>query len=340
MSESSAPVAIITGGTGFVGSHLVEYALGQGARVIVLVRRSPDVRDYPNLRHLAGQPQLELRTLDLAALSGSTNPALNDLLRQTQPDLIFHMAARSHIAPAWSDPAATLTANIMGTLALFEAVHTADLVPHTRILNPGSSDEYGYLRPEDIPVRETTPLRPGNPYAVSKVAQEMLGYQYAAARGLHIVNTRAFNAIGARQSAELAAGAFARQIVQAEQGIVPPVVRVGNLEARRDYCDVRDIARAYWLAVTSAAIQPGQPYNICSGTDRRIADLLAQMVAQSRARLSVELDPARMRPADVPVSRGDPRLFQQATGWQAEIPLEQSIAALLDWWRENLAVVG
>jgi GDP-4-dehydro-6-deoxy-D-mannose reductase len=229
------------------------------------------------------------------------------------------------------------------TLNLFEAARVAGLAGQVRILNAGSSDQYGFLQPGDIPVRETTPFRPGNPYAVSKIAQEMLGYQYYRSYNLHIVSTRAFNHVGPRQSAELALGAFARQIALAEVGRIEPVVQVGNLEARRDFTDVRDIVRGYWLALFPEiagypGCQPGEAYNICSGRDLSMQEMLDRLLALAKIRLEVQPDLTRMRPSDVPNVRGDYSKFQQATGWEPTIPLEQSLADLLDSWR-NIALL-
>ncbi len=332
------PRVLITGISGFVGHHLTKFLLTITADRAPLeihgIYNSDDRAETTDLREFPG---VRLHRLNLEDTVG-----LTALLENLRPDYIYHLAARSFVGPAISNPALTLTTNINLSLSLFEAVRATGLAAQTRILNAGSSDSYGFLRPEDIPVRETTAFRPGNPYAVSKIAQEMLGYQYFRSYGLQIVNTRAFNHVGPRQSAELAIGAFARQIALAEVGQIEPIVRVGNLEARRDFTDVRDIVRGYWLALARdiagyPGCEPGEAYNICSGRDLSISEMLNRLLALARCPLQIQPDPTRMRPSDVPSVRGDFSKFQQATGWQPTIPLEQSLVDLLDSWREIVA---
>ena len=324
---------LITGLAGFVGSHLTEHLLND-------LPDPPTVHGIvqpghqPDSAFIERYPQIGLHRLELEDRAG-----LTALLKTLEPDFIFHLAARSFIGPSITNPGLTLNTNINISLNLFEAVRASNLTNRTRILNVGSSDQYGFLQPADLPVRETTAFRPGNPYAVSKIAQEMLGYQYFRSYGLHIVNTRAFNHLGPRQSAELAAGAFARQIAQAEAGQIEPLIRVGNLDARRDYLDVRDVVRGYWLALQPAGESgpgclPGEAYNLCSGIDRSIREILEGLLRLARCELQIQTDPARLRPSDLPIVRGDYTKFHHATGWQPLIPLEQSLRDLLDWWRE------
>lgn len=324
-------VALITGISGFAGSHLAEY----------LLANVPDLQLHgitqsgglQNLSQIANHPNLKLHKLDLEDSTAAVN-----LLAEIQPDYIFHLAARSQPGLSVKTPALFINTNINVALNLFSAVQQSGLAEKCRILNIGSGDQYGFLTPQDIPVQETTPFRPGNPYAVSKIAQEMLGYQQFRSYGLQIINLRVFNHLGPRLSAELAAGTFARQIALAEVGQSAPVIRVGNLEAYRDFTDVRDIVRAYWLAVATSepGCVVGEAYNLCSGQAYKIAMLLDKLVSLASLPVKVELDPTRLRPSDVPLIRGNFSKFEAATGWQPQIPLEKSLADLLNFWRAKV----
>ena len=198
----------------------------------------------------------------------------------------------------------------------------------------GSSDEYGLVRPEELPIAETQPFRPTSPYGVSKISQEMLGYQYFLARGLAVVRVRPFNHFGPRQRDAFVASAFARQVAEAEAGLLPPVLRVGNLSARRDFTDVRDVVRAYWLALTKG--EAGEVYNVGSGRGLPVQALLGTLLEMSGVPLRVEPDPARLRPADVPAIYADVGKLAARTGWSAEIPLERTLRDTLDDWRERI----
>ncbi len=327
---------LITGISGFVGQHLTDYLLANFSDCLVIHGIS-NATGSPESSKLATHPNLTFHRLNLEDTAG-----LTDLLEEIRPDYIFHLAARSFVGLAITDPGLTLNTNINITLSLFEAARVAGLAGQTRILNIGSSDQYGFLQPQDVPVGETTAFRPGNPYAVSKIAQEMLGYQYFRSYNLEIINTRTFNHVGPGQSAELAIGAFARQIAQAEAGLSEPIVRVGNLAARRDFTDVRDIVRAYWLAISPEQVVgysgclPGEVYNICSGQDYSIGEMLERLIGLAHCPFQVQTDPARMRPSDIPILRGDYSKFHHATGWQPCIPIEQSLTDLLNYWRETV----
>ncbi len=335
MSQAADPgvqnssTVLITGLTGWVGTYLADFLHQNFSTSLQLhgITLSNKSVEFPGLT---------IHHLDLA-----DTPNLTNLLEELRPSFIFHLAARSFVGSAISNPGLTLNTNLNISLSLFEAVRLAGLGPTVRILNAGSGDQYGFVERQDLPVRETTPFRPGNPYAVSKIAQEMLGYQYYRSYRLHIVNTRAFNHIGPGQSAELAAGAFARQIALAETGQIEPVLHVGNLEARRDYTDVRDIVRGYWQALQPAqpgysGCQAGEAYNLCSGVSRSIGSVLNLLIGLARCPLQVQPDPTRLRPSDVPVVEGEAAKFRSATGWQPQIPFEQSLTDLLSFWRAQV----
>jgi len=203
-----------------------------------------------------------------------------------------------------------------------------------RILVVGSADEYGIVLPEELPISETNPLRPNSPYAVSKVAQDMLGYQYYASHKLPVVRVRPFNHIGPGQSAAFVTADFAKQIAEVEAGLREPVMRVGNLGARRDFSDVRDIIHGYYLALSEG--EPGEVYNLGAERSYSIRQVLDGLLALSETRVAVEQDPKRLRPSDVPEILADCTRFRSRTGWRAEIPLERSLEDILNYWRSRI----
>jgi GDP-4-dehydro-6-deoxy-D-mannose reductase len=194
-----------------------------------------------------------------------------------------------------------------------------------------SSEEYGLVMPDELPIKETNPLRPLSPYAVSKVAQDLLGYQYWKSWKLDSVRTRGFNHEGPRRGPVFVASDFAKQIADIEKGRKPPVMSVGNLEARRDFTDVRDMVRAYWLALEKC--EPGEVYNICRGRAWSIREVLELLLSMTKAKIEVREDVGRLRPSDVPVLLGDNTKFVKATGWQPTIPFEQTLRDMLEYWR-------
>lgn len=312
---------LITGINGFVGGHLAEYLLAATDWEIWGLARGTELR-WPTLRG---------RVQPLAAdllYKASTEAAV----RTAQPDIIFHLAAQAHVPTSFADPGTTLTSNLLAQLHVFEGVRAAELDPV--ILTVCTAEEYGAVRAEDLPVNEDTPLRPNNPYAVSKVAQDMLALQYFLAHKLRTIRVRPFNHTGPRQEAEYVLPAFARQVALIEAGNQEPVLSVGNLTARRDFTDVRDMVRAYHLAVLRAT--PGEVYNVGSGAAVAIQALLDRLLALSRVPITVQPDPARMRPADVPLVCCDPRRFHTCTGWKPEIPLDQTVEDTLNEWRERV----
>lgn len=316
---------LITGITGFVGSHLAEYALIQGAEVYGTVRwRS----DRSNIAHLLGD--VSLLDCDLTDASATTQAIL-----EARPDRIFHLAAQTFVPTSWRAPAGTFVTNVIAALNVFEAVRAWGQNPP--ILNVGSSEEYGLLRPDEVPVTEDNPLHPLSPYAVSKAVQNLLGYQYHHSYGLRIVRTRTFNHSGPRQNEAFVIPAFARQIAEVEAGLREPVMYVGNLKSSRDFTDVRDVIRGYWLALDpQRGGIPGEVYNICSGQAHTIQEILDTLLSLSTRPIEVQKDPRRMRPSDVPLVLGDPRKFQVTTGWEPEIPLQQMLGDVLDYWRARV----
>lgn len=315
---------LITGITGFVGSHLAEYLLKQdGLDVYGLIRwRSP----MENIRHLLSR----LRLVE-AELKDPTSVVR--ALDQIRPDAICHLAAQSFVPTSWHAPAETFAINVIGTLNLFEGLRAVGINPRVQIAC--TSEEYGLVDEEELPVRETNPLRPLSPYAVSKAAADYLGYQYHMSYKLPIVRTRAFNHTGPRRGEAFATSNFAKQIAEVELGLRPPVIEVGNLEAKRDFTDVRDIVWGYWLAVEKGV--PGEVYNLSSGKAWTIKEVLGILLGFSRVQVEVRQDPSRMRPSDVPILIGDSAKFRELTGWSPLIPFEQTLHDLLNYWLRRLA---
>jgi GDP-4-dehydro-6-deoxy-D-mannose reductase len=311
---------LVTGVTGFAGSHLVDYMLSRGdCEVFGILRwRSPT----ENIEHF--MDRVSLIECDLRDASST-----RDALETARPEWIFHLAAQSFVPTSWSAPTESLTTNIVGQVNLFEAVRRLGM--KCRIQLACSSEEYGMVYPDEVPIKETNPLRPLSPYAVSKVAQDLLGYQYWMSWKVDSVRTRGFNHEGPRRGPVFVASDFAKQIADIEKGRKPPVVHVGNLEARRDFSDVRDMVRGYWLALEKG--EPGEAYNICTGRSWAIREVLDVLLAMTQARIEVRQDPARLRPSDVPILQGDNTRFVKATGWRPTIPFEQTLRDMLDYWR-------
>ena len=314
---------LITGVTGFVGSHLVDYLLDSGRTEIWGTVRWRSKTD--NIDHIGDR--LRLFECDLRDLSSVRN-----LIEESRPDYIFHLAAQSFVPTSWHAPNETLSTNISGTLNIFEAVRASQCAPSIHVA--GSSEEYGLVLPDETPVQEANPLRPLSPYAVSKVAADLLGYQYFQSYGQHIVRTRAFNHTGPRRGEVFVTSNFAKQVAEAEAGVRPPVIKVGNLDAVRDFSDVRDIVRAYWMALEGG--EPGEVYNIASGVGVTVRQVLDILLEFSGIEVRVETDQARLRPSDVPRLVGDSSKFRAKTGWQPQISLRQTLRDLLDFWRARI----
>lgn len=312
--------ALITGISGFVGSHLAEYLLEHTDWQVAGTVYGPE----DNIEHL--RDRLELYPAELSELETVTS-----VIEQAKPDYIFHLAAQPLVSLSRRDPWATLANNIRLQLNILEAV--ARLGSTTRILVVGSSEEYGLVQPDELPIKETNPLRPTSPYAVSKVAQDMLGLQYHLSHKLFTVRVRPFNHIGPRQRLGFVAPDFARQIAEAEAGLQGPVIQVGNLEPQRDFSDVRDVVRGYHLLITQG--EPGEVYNLGSEQARSVRELLEKLMAMSKVPITIEQDPERLRPTDVPVMVSDCTKIRGQTGWRPRISFEQSLQDVLDYWRER-----
>jgi GDP-4-dehydro-6-deoxy-D-mannose reductase len=316
--------ALITGITGFAGSHLADFILETHPEVDVygLVRWRSRME---NIRHI--QDRIHLVEADLKDMV-----SLKKALAEIEPDRIFHLAAQSFVPTSWRCPGETFAINSIGQINLFEAVLDLGLTPRIQIA--GSSEEYGLVHPDEVPMKESNPLRPLSPYAVSKVAQDFLGYQYFMSYGLHIVRTRGFNHTGPRRGEVFICSNFARQIVEIEKKLRDPVLFVGNLEAKRDFTDVRDTVRAYWLSLEKG--EAGEVYNIGTGVAYTAREILDKLLALTEEDVRIEVDPLRLRPSDVMILLSDTSKFRTISGWEPLIPFEQSLQDLLEYWRERL----
>jgi GDP-4-dehydro-6-deoxy-D-mannose reductase len=312
---------LITGVNGFVGRHVVAaWAAAAGVELFGLsgvpLEDCAFLRPYP----------LRLAYIDLR-----DPQAVAEVLADFRPDWILHLAAQASVQESFRDPWATLENNIKSQVNLLEGLRKLDLM--ARVLVVSSAEVYGQVEPAENPIREEQPFRPANPYSVSKVAQDLLGYQYFVAYGLPIIRVRAFNHVGPGQSLYFALPSFAQQIAEIEATAPSGVIRVGNLSAERDFTDVRDVVRAYRLLLERG--QAGGAYNVCSGNGYTIGDLLERMCRLSAAELRIEVDPQHLRPVDTPRLVGDGRKIRQDTGWQPQIDIQTSLHDILEDARQK-----
>ncbi len=315
--------ALITGVTGFVGSHLAEHLLENGFEVFGTMRWRSKM---DNIEHMT-------QSIKLIEMDVRDSYSVERAVKESDPDFIFHLAAQSFVPTSWHAPQETIITNVIGTVNLLEAARRFST--GIKIHIAGSSEEYGLVYPDEIPIKETNPLRPMSPYGVSKVAEDMLGFQYFKTYGLKIVVTRAFNHEGPRRGDVFVTSAFAKQIAEIEKGLKKPIVNVGNLDSKRDFSDVRDIVRAYRLALEKCKL--GEVYNICSGKSRAIKSVLDILLGLSQVKnIEVVKDPKRMRPSDVSILEGDCSKFKKQTGWEPKIPFEKTMEDLLNYWRARV----
>jgi len=305
--------ALIIGAAGFVGKYLA-YELKSSGWDVCGTR-------LPTESVSLEIPVKGLDILDVAAIKG--------LLKKINPDCIFHLAAQSSVAVSWKQPALTVDVNIKGAVNLLEAVRDMDKPP--KVLLVGSGEEYGYVLPDEIPITEDITLRPGNIYAGTKAAQGMLGQIYARAYGLEIIIVRAFNHIGPGQTDTFVVPSFCKQVAEIEASGGTGTIKVGNLDAKRDFTDVRDIVRAYRLLIENGS--SGEIYNVGRGEAIAISGILDKIIKLSDADITIEKDPERMRPSDVPVIEADISKLTACTGWKPEVPLEETLRDVLNEWR-------
>lgn len=336
---------LVTGITGFAGSHMAEFLLKQpDVEIFGIYRRRSRLEHIEGLSdktYMIEPGVASIQTLQKAFQPGKINIidcdlmdafSVHKLIGAVRPDRIFHLAAQSHVPTSWNSPYATLQDNIMGQLNLFEAIREAGIDPLIQIA--GSSEEYGLVYPDEVPMKESNPLRPLSPYAVSKVTQEMLAYQYYRSYGMKNIVSRGFNHSGPRRGENFVDSSFARQIALIEKGLQEPVIYVGDLSSKRDFTDVRDMVRAYWLLLEKC--KPGEVYNIGSGSTRAVQESLDILLGMSAVKVEVRVDPTRLRPSDVLILWADASKFQEATGWKPTIPYRQTLQDMLDYWRARV----
>lgn len=317
---ASDAAVLVVGAAGFVGSHAIECLARHGYTQI-------------HATCLAGERVRTVSPVTVHQLDILDPDSVRSLLGQIRPDFLLHLAAQSSVALSWERPADTVAINVLGFIHVLEAVHSSG--HHCRTLIVGSSEQYGHVPPDQLPVREDHPLAPDNPYAIAKSAQEEFGLLYARSRGDDLIAVRAFNHFGPGQSERFALSGFARKLAEIELGIAEPQLEVGNLDARRDFTDVRDIVEAYRLLLENG--QSGKLYNVGSGVSRSIGELLEMLIKRSCARPQIVRDPQRMRPSDLPEMRADTTRIREELGWRPTIPLEQTLDDLLSYWRQQLS---
>jgi GDP-4-dehydro-6-deoxy-D-mannose reductase len=310
---------LITGAGGFVGKHLIRQ----------LQSTQPSASLYGIVLNNVDNP--EIGGVEMLAADLLDSQRVQEVMETVKPDAIYHLAAQSSPRLSFQIPAETLQNNLLSQLNLFQSCLTLNIKPN--ILIVGSADSYGMVKPENLPVTEQTPFRPANPYAVSKAAQDLLGLQYFLSHKLPILRARPFNHIGPGQRQGFVATDFASQVARIEVGLQEPILTVGNLTAKRDFTDVRDVVRAYDLLMQFGT--PGEAYNICTGHSHSIQYLMETLIKLSRIPIEVRVDQARMLPADIPDIRGDSTQLRQATGWEPTIPFERSLSDILDDWRKQ-----
>lgn len=314
--------ALITGIAGFAGSHLAGMLLDSGCEVTGI--------SYPgfSLNRISGC----LDRVDLFQADILSTQEMEEVFRISRPERVYHLAAVSSVRQSWENRKLTMETNVIGTMNVLEAARGMAVPP--RVLVVSTSEVYGTVPEEDQPVLEQYPMLPASPYAASKAAMELLGYQYSAGEGVHTVIVRAFNHTGPGQDRGFVCSSFARQIARAEKGLCEPVLEVGNLEARRDFSDVRDMVGAYHAALENG--RSGGLYNVCSGRAHSIEALLDMLLEMSEADLEVRRSPELMRPVDIPLILGSNRRFAEEVGWEPAIPIEQTLSDLLDYWRDQV----
>lgn len=316
---------LITGITGFVGSHLAEYLISNTEyKIFGLKRLSSSTRKIAEIID-----KVELIDGDL------TDPtSLVNLLKISKPDFIYHLGALSWVTPSWNMPAAYMEVNAIGTINLFEALRIIGLNP--RLLISCTPEEYGDVPKNLIPITEDTRLAPVNPYAASKVAQDAIVQTYFASYGFNVIRTRAFNHEGPRRDALGALASFAQQIAKIEKGLQKPIISVGNLEAKRNFTDVRDMVRAYHLAMEKG--KTGELYLIGSSQIYTIKECLEMLIAKSalKNKIKYKVDPKRVRPTELKLLIGKFDKFEKLTGWKPKIPFDKTLEDVLNYWRSSV----
>ena len=309
---------LIIGAAGFVGNYLIDHIQKENIWSIFVTKLPTENITNKNI---------SIHDLDLLDKEN-----LKNLLIKLKPDYIFHLAAQSSVSLSWKNPNLTVDININGTINLLESVKELNYSP--RLLLIGSGEEYGHVKIEEVPIIEENPLRPGNIYAATKACQNMLGKIYSNAYDMDIMSVRAFNHIGPKQSPLFVVADFCKQVAEIEKELKEPVIRAGNLKAKRDFTDVRDVVRAYTLLMKKG--KKGETYNVGSGKAFEIEEILKVILKLSTVEINVEIDKDRLRPDDIPIIEADINKIQKGVGWKKEIDLEVTLKETLEFWRKEV----
>lgn len=312
---------LITGVSGFAGSFLATHLLASPENKIT--------GTYLSGKRLSSLDDIATK-IDLVKVDLMNQQEVEKLIVDNQPDVIYHLAALASPHESFKDPTLTFDTNITGQIHLLESLRKNNLV-NTKVLIVSSAEVYGIVKEEDLPIDEDTAFNPTSPYAVSKIAQDYLGLQYNLAYGINILRVRPFNHIGPRQTPQYVVSSFAKQIVEIEKGQKEPVLYVGNLNAKRDLTDVRDIVRAYSEVVLKG--KTGSVYNIGSGKSVLISEVLDKLISIAKVDIRIEVDESLLKPIDIPDNRCDRDRLTRDTGWEPRVPLETSLRDVLDYWR-------
>ena len=312
--------ALVVGGGGFVGPYLVKHLKEEQGMEVYVTKTEKETLDMD----CSGIYNLDILELSQVA----------ELLNKIRPDYIFHLAAQSSVAYSWKNPGLTIDVNIKGCVNLLDGIRQLDYKP--RVLLIGSGEEYGHIKDGECPIVEDNVLRPGNIYAATKSCQNMLGKIYSDAYDMDVMMVRAFNHIGPNQTPVFVVADFCKQVADIENGQAEPVIYVGNLSARRDFTDVRDVVRAYAMLVKDG--KRGETYNVGRGHAVAIQEILESIVALSDKDIEVRVDESKLRPVDVPIIEPDITKIRETVGWEPEIELETTLKETLEYWRRETKI--
>ena len=309
--------ALIIGGAGFVGNYLIDHLKNDLKWDVFVTKMAHETLNND-----------KAKVLDLDILD---KDQITNLLKKVRPDYIIHLAAQSSVGLSWKNPALTIDVNVKGSVNVLDAIRELDYKP--RVLLIGSGEEYGHIKPEESPIVEENAVRPGNIYAATKACQNMIGKIYADGYDMDVMMVRAFNHIGPNQTPVFVIADFCKQVADIEHGKAEPVIYTGNLSAKRDFTDVRDVVRAYGLLIQKG--QKGETYNIGSGNAIAIQEILDRILKFSKVEIKAEVDAKKLRPVDVPIIEADTTKIRECTGWKPEIPLDITLNETLEYWRNK-----
>jgi len=312
---------LITGASGFAGGYLAEHLLEKEGYEIFGTYLTEESKDTSPVKDKITFLQADLNKREVVI----------NLIHEVKPDELYHLAAMASVGASFKDPIGIFHNNIDTQIFLLESLKNEELL-NTRVLIISSAEVYGFVQPEDLPIDESTPLRPGNPYAVSKIAQDFLAYQYFVTTKMPIIRVRPFNHTGPRQPLGFVLPDLAHQIAEIEKGKQERIIRVGNLEAKRDFTDVRDMVKAYSLILDKGVV--GEVYNIGSGVSYTISEILHMLLGMTTMNIEIEIDEKKARPSDIPEIRSNNTKIKTLTGWEPQITLEKTLKDTLDYWRK------